>query len=90
MCKVRFLRGSPFSKGEVMKKYSILLMYPDYMSQDWPYETYFTYLRAATSQEAVILAKKEACQENDMLKNKADDFYAILCIAGYIKLEDVE
>lgn len=70
------------------QKYSVLLLYPDYMSPDWPHETYYDYNWGKDPKYAIRNAQKKAFRENKMnLKHgeSPDDFEVLLVIKGWQK-----
>ena len=42
-----------------MKKYTVILLYPEYMSEEFGHETYMTCVSAGTPSQAVALAREE-------------------------------
>jgi len=61
-----------------MKAYSVLLLYPDYTTNQFG-ETYYTFVDAGCPKEALYLAQKEAGESNDC---DPTDFACLLCIEG--------
>lgn len=71
------------SRGMNMKSFSVLLMYPDYMSDG--VETFYDFVRADTPDEAVAKARKRAVKQNEMEQDQADDFAELLVLPGHKK-----
>lgn len=76
-------------KRKVTRHYTVILMYPDYLTNDYPLETYMTTVRAADPGEAQMRAQEEAwAPHRDAYgdgPDKAvdlDDFYVIATIRG--------
>ena len=73
------------------KPYSVLLLYPDYLS-DGP-ETYYGFVRACSAAEATGKARFQAARharrgddvDRDDLRELADDFQVELVIRGHRK-----
>jgi len=63
-------------------KYSVLLLYPDYMSCPHGIETYFSHVEASDPKEAVSLAQEEAGEANQD-RGAAGDFHPLLCVLGH-------
>lgn len=64
------------------KPYSVLLLYPDYLANNYGEETYYTYVRASAPAEAVTAAQKEVADVNGA-EDSAADFLPLLCIEGH-------
>ena len=67
-----------------MKKYSVLLLYPDYVASNYGEETYYDFVEAKSPRDAVIVAQVAACLHNELdPKEQHDDFAALLVIEGH-------
>ena len=67
------------------KKYTVILLYPDYMSENYGQETYMTCVDAKNPTEAVANARAEisAGGENEQDEEaEPTDFFVIAVIAG--------
>jgi hypothetical protein len=68
------------------KKYSVLLLYPDYMTDNFGQDTYFGCAEAATPAEAISAVQQQAVEDNgwDVLDvvGSLDDLFCLLCIVG--------
>ena len=71
-----------------MKKYSVLLLYPDYMADDWPFDTYYAFVKAKNVSDAVNFAQHSAVRANGGYEEfeSVTDFWPILCIEGHHKI----
>ncbi len=74
--------------GEANEKdYSVLLLYPDSLSQNYGEETYYAHVKAASPAEAVKAAQKEAAEANaedaEDEEEYAESFLPLLCIEGH-------
>lgn len=66
-----------------LKKYSVLLLYPDY--SDGP-ETYLAHVRAANPTKAVTAARAEAAEANGFEDDDdPTDFGLLLTVEGHVK-----
>lgn len=65
-------------------KYSVLLLYPDYMNNSG-HETYYDLLKANTPENAIEQAQRNAAQANGMDNEQYEDFAALLVIRGHHK-----
>lgn len=66
-----------------MKKYSVLLMYPDYISDTA--ETFYTFVTAQNRKAAILKAQKECKAESFISLDSLDDLRVILVIDGHRK-----
>lgn len=64
-----------------LKEYSVLLRYPDYVSDTG--ETFYAFVTASNPKQAVALAQQDACELNNLTER--DDFAPILVTAGHNK-----
>jgi len=63
-------------------KFSVLLLYPDYLATQYGEETYFTQVTAAIVEEAAKTAQAEAV-EGQLCECNPDDFAVLLVIKGW-------
>ncbi len=63
-----------------MKQYTVLLLYPDYISSDR--EDFMAYVEANNPKRAVRAAREEAVKLNDLRVNSLDDFRTIAVFEG--------
>ncbi len=76
-------------KRENRKPFSVLMLYPDYLS-DGP-ETYYAFVRACSAAEAADKAQLQAARhvrrgddvDRDDLRELAQDFQVVLVIRGH-------
>ena len=69
-------------------KYSVLLLYPDYLSDAYGQETYFTNVIAKTPRQASNKARREAYEANKLDKHTdpetfPEDFHCLAVIRGH-------
>lgn len=62
-------------------KYTVVLIYPDYLAEDYPRDCYISYVNSENPRTAIKKAKQEAAKANK-IKDK-DDFLAIACFDGH-------
>lgn len=65
-------------------KYSVLLLYPDYLNDDG-LETYFAYVEGDSWNDAVKAAQIEAAEANNCAPAEADDFAELITFPGHIE-----
>lgn len=70
--------------------YTVLMLYPDYLTSDYPNETYLAWVEAKTPREAAAAARAEAVAEYPSLYGDVDppdpiDFTIILLTPGKIR-----
>lgn len=74
-------------KGETpsIRKYSVLLLVPDYLAENYGVETYLAWVTAETPGAAVRKGKIEARNEvgNEQVDDH-DDFQCLLCCNGHV------
>jgi len=73
-----------------MKKYSVLLLYPDYIAEEYGKETFYAFVEAESSLAAIKAAQQMAADANEVYfeedtegNNDPADFSALLCIEGH-------
>jgi uncharacterized hydantoinase/oxoprolinase family protein len=64
-------------KQKPLKDYSVLLMYPDYCSEQYGEDTYYDFVRARSPKEAVRIARKRCRDTNDL---DLEDLYDLACL----------
>lgn len=69
-----------------MKKYTVILIYPDYLADNYGEEFYIAHVEAETTSRALALAQKYAFESNGGA-NFPEDF--ALCAIFHGHLEDV-
>lgn len=62
--------------------YTILLQRPDYVSDNYNLDTYFTTVWGATVEAAVATARLEAAIADELEECDLDDYAVLLVIAG--------
>ncbi len=72
---------TPASFSFCMQKFTVLLLYPDYLSSDFGHETFMTTVEAPDPDHAVVTARKEA-REANRNQCEGEDFYCLCVIAG--------
>ena len=70
--------------NNVTGKYSVLLLYPDYLCDAYP-ETYLAHVEARNVREAVEKARAEALRANELDAEYALDFAVELVCSGHIE-----
>lgn len=69
-------------------RWSVLLLYPDYLAENYPRDTYFAYVETLgdNSNVAVINAQQQAAKANSNVRDFRD-FLPLLCLRGYHEAE---
>ena len=65
------------------KPYSVLLLYPDYVSEQYGTETYYAFVEAADPLDAVAVAQREAVSAQDIEIDNPTDFAPLLVTQGH-------
>jgi hypothetical protein len=68
------------------KLYTVVLLYPDYATDDFGADTYTTCVRAVDEYAAEPLAQAEALADNLGIIEDATDFRPILVLEGDVKV----
>lgn len=66
-----------------MKQYSVLLLYPDYVTDTFGHDTFYTFVEAACTSIAVQNAKIECGRLNKMPMSEIFDLHCLLVIEGH-------
>uniref|UniRef100_A0A6M3XLK9 Uncharacterized protein n=1 Tax=viral metagenome TaxID=1070528 RepID=A0A6M3XLK9_9ZZZZ len=84
-CGYRFDRntGRPLSPDERLLPYTVLLLYPDYIADEFGKETYLAHVMAQSAREAVTQAQENALVDNGRTNEDPEDFHVLLTICGY-------
>lgn len=68
-----------------MKRYTVLLMRPDYMTDDSGSDTYLGWVKASTINEAIQKARADAVAHDKAEPARAADYAVIVTLAGWHK-----
>ena len=69
-----------------MKPYTVILLYPDYLSHNYGQETYTAHVFAYNREDVIKNAQAQAVIENEMdTDEQGEDFYPLACFAGHIE-----
>lgn len=66
-----------------LQPYSVLLLYPDYIANNYGQETYFTHIEATRPADAAKFAQCQLALEFDDGGGAPDDFFVLLVIEGH-------
>jgi hypothetical protein len=61
-------------------KYTVLLLYPDYVADTFGHETYLAHVEAEDTKEAIDLAQQEIA---NTIHAERQDFYPLLVVYGW-------
>jgi hypothetical protein len=72
-----------------MQPFTVLLVYPDYLGENWPYDTYLAHVEADA--EAAAITAAQALAQNDQgadfdgepIVQTPADFAPLLVVAGH-------
>lgn len=64
-----------------MRKFTVLLLYPDYLAETFGHDTYLAHVAAETVADAIATAQDMARAGRD--NDEASDFFPLLCIEGH-------
>lgn len=65
-----------------MRNYSVLLLYPDYLAEDFGQETYYAHVMTPNKDEAIVAAQQMAAHANPDVQDMKD-FHPLLIIEGH-------
>lgn len=68
-----------------LKKYSVLLLRPDYVAGEFGHDTYYAFITASTITAAVTCAQQHACLADDEPMESTHDYYVLLVLEGHHK-----
>jgi len=66
-----------------MKRYTVLLLRPDYVADGFGEDTYLAHVQARTPRAAVKLAQQEVVRLDDLEDVKAADYYPLITTKGW-------
>ena len=68
-----------------MKKFTVLLLYPDYLASNYGEETYLAHMTAKSVPRAIVAAQREAFDENKLEPDDGEpiDFAPLMVIEGH-------
>jgi len=64
------------------KKFTVLLLRPDYMADGFGEDTYLAHVRAQNPETAIEQAQQEVAKLDDIDDAKAADYYPLITIKG--------
>lgn len=68
-----------------MRKFTVLLLYPDYLAETFGHDTHLTRIAAESPHAAIGLAQLEARRNanfNGAADGSHEDFHCLLCVEG--------
>jgi len=65
-----------------MKRYTVLLMRPDYVADGFGEDTYLAHVRAETPTAAITLAQQEVAKLDDLDGVQAVDYHPLITLEG--------
>lgn len=83
------VRLAAFGKSPAPEKlvplldFTVLLLYPDYIAENYGEDTYLAHVRAVDAQTACHVAQLQAHEANEGESESLDDYRVQLCIAGH-------
>ena len=69
-----------------MKQYTVLLLYPDYIADEFGKETYLAWVTAQNPEQAILEAHKQVVGRLDNTPDLVldfEDFYPLLVVEGH-------
>lgn len=88
-CNIDIQTGTEIEAGVEIIPYSVLLLYPDYMADEYGHETYYSFEYGKNEGEAIEAAQKGALGANPDYKGTAnpEDFYPLAVFRGHLQME---
>jgi len=71
------------AKKRKLKRFSVLLLYPDYMAETFGHDTTFVRVNAEDDIDAVRKAQRKAVRSGECDVGAEDDFYPLLVVRGH-------
>lgn len=65
-----------------MKKWTVILLYPDYAAETYGHDTFMTSVEAEDPEGAVREARDEACDALEERPDNPEDFFVVAVIEG--------
>jgi hypothetical protein len=65
-----------------MKKFTVILLYPDYLANTFGHDTYMTCVEADSVELAIFAATSDAIEDNDRMLSEREDWFVIAVIEG--------
>lgn len=75
--------GISNAASTVAKRYSVLLLYPDYVGDEYGKETYYAFVEAADSIAAIVVAQRQAVAAQVIDIDDPTDFAPLLVTRGH-------
>lgn len=66
-----------------MKPYTIILLRPDYMTDDFGHDTFTDHVEARDIDLAIKTAQLQACHADQNTVSKKDDYYPLAVFEGH-------
>lgn len=66
-----------------MKPYSVLLLYPDYVANDFGSDTFYDFVKAKSVEDAIAKARKRCIKTNNLSLNDEEDLHVLLVTEGH-------
>ena len=66
-----------------MRKWTVLLLRPDYIAATYGQDTYLAHVKASNAKGALYAAQEDARRADDT--ENRDDYYCLLCVRGWHK-----
>lgn len=73
----------PVKRG--MKPFTILLLYPDYIADNYGHETYLAHAYGSSVENAILHARIEARDASDAELDDLDDFHVLAVFEGLLR-----
>jgi len=88
-CNIVIATGEILEPGVRLLPYSVLLLYPDYIANEFGHETYRAFVYATCAHEAIDAAQKEAIRESPDYTEIAnpEDFYPLSVLRWHSNME---
>lgn len=66
-----------------MKRFTVLLLRPDYVADGFGEDTYLAHVNAKAPGEAITAAREEVMDVDEIEGLKAEDYYPLLTLRGW-------
>lgn len=77
-------KQAPKPKVKTTRKYTVLLLYPDYMTDAYGQETYAAHVEADSPRQALSKARRACKDANGIGLRYLDDLYCLFACLGWV------
>lgn len=76
-------REQHLQENDPSHKFTVLLLYPDYIASQYGEETYLAHVKASSAEQATEIAQKQVTKKEDMCDSNHTDFFPLMVLSGW-------